>query len=201
MQELVEKLRDVPAEVVVDLQSGWLDLTIPRGMRPFDFAPCVEPDDSLEDRLLTDTPENIMRRGEIMPVPYMVGYTSIESLFMIRELLVEPEIMNIFEKNPQFYAPLSFNLSENDPRVHEVANAIRNLYFEGNPPTAEKRLEWAQFQSDAQFLFPVDRTVQFHARVTNQPIYYFKFSYDGSLNMLKRLLLLTDYPGILSRFS
>lgn len=195
MEELVEKMREVPAEKFVDLQNGWLDLTIPRGMRPFDFAPSVEPEDSLEDRLLTDTPENLMERGEIMPVPYIVGYTSIESLFMIRELLVEPTIMQLFEANPHFYAPVSFNLSAKDPRVHQVADAFRNQYFGGNAPTPDMRLQWAQYQSDGQFLFPVDRTVQYHAKVSNQPIYYFKFSFDGSLNMLKRLLLLTDYPG------
>lgn len=34
-----------------------------------------------------------------------------------------------------------------------------------------------------------------HSDRQGEPIYYYKFTFDGDLNLVKRLLLLTDYPG------
>jgi carboxylesterase type B len=194
-QDLVQQLRQVNPHRFIEVQSGWLDLAIPRGMSAFDFVPCLEPANSPEDVFISDTPENILRRGDIMRIPMIIGYTSVESLFMIRELLIEPNIMNIFMNNPHFFVPSSFNLAPTDPRVNEVMDAFVRLYFNGTYPSPQDRLPWAQFQSDAQFAFQIDRTIQFQARGSNQPIYYYKFSFDGALNMIKRLILLTDYPG------
>lgn len=193
--DLVDKLRQIPASVLVAQQDGWLDMPIPRGIVPFQFVPCVEPADSPEDILLPDTPTNIMRRGDIITVPHIMGYTSVESLFMIRELLVEPQIMQIFQQNPIFMVPPAFNITANNPMVPEIVQTFLDIYFNGSFPTETMRFQWANFMSDHHFAYGIDRTIRFHAQAMNQPIYYYKFSFDGALNMLKRLILLTDYPG------
>lgn len=193
--DLVNKLREISPEELIEHQDGWLDMKIPRGIRPFQFVPVAEPQDSPEEVLLSDTPLNLIRRGEIITVPHIMGYTSVESLFMIRELLVEPQVMQIFQQNPMFMIPPSFNIQESDPMISQIIQTFLDVYFNGTFPTEEKRFEWAQFMSDHQFAFGIDRTIRMHAKAMNQPIYYYKFSFDGALNMLKRLFLLQDYPG------
>lgn len=116
---------------------------------------------------------------------------------MIRELLFDDTVMNQFINNPHFYSPRSFNLHpvNNQAQVNEVAATVRNMYFNGQHPSPSIRFNWTQYQSDMQFNFGIDRVVRYHSDRQTQPIYYYKFSFDGSLNMVKRLLLLTDYNG------
>ena len=116
---------------------------------------------------------------------------------MIRELLVDDTVMGQFIANPHFYAPASFNLNRvtQQAQVNEVVASFRNIYFNGQNPSLALRFNWTQYQSDSHFSFSVDRTVRYHAARQSQPIYYYKFSMDGSLNMIKRLLFLSDYDG------
>lgn len=116
---------------------------------------------------------------------------------MIRELLFDTTVMSQFIANPHFYAPRSFNLHpvNNAAEVNEVAAAVRNTFFGGQHPSEAQRFQWTEYQSDMQFNFGIDRTIRYHAPRQAAPLYYYKFSFDGGLNMVKRLLLLTDYDG------
>lgn len=190
--DLVNQLRNVPFQRLVDNQGGWLDLTVPRGFTPFEFVPNVEPANSPESRFLTDTPVNIMNRGDILTMPIIIGFTSVESLFMVRENLFDSTAMGQFATNPHFYVHPSFNLVPSQTtQVNEVATTFRNMYFNGGHPTMDTRFNYSQFMSDHHFAYGIDRCVRYHARRQTQPIYYYKFDFDGSLNMIKRLLLLT----------
>lgn len=105
--------------------------------------------------------------------------------------------MDQFIRNPHFYVPQSFNLNPTtqQAQVNEVAQTFRNIYFNGQNPSQSIRYNWTQFHTDAHFAFGIDRTVRHHAARQSQPIFYYKFSMDGALNMVKRLLLLSDYNG------
>lgn len=194
-QNLVDQLRNMPAQRLVDAQAGWLDLPVPRGFSSMDWVPCVEPWNSPETRFLTDTPTNLMRSGQILRLPFIMGYMDVESLFMIRELLIDSNVFNNFINNPHFYVPQSFNLQPGSAASNEVATAFRNQYFNGQHPSNAIRFNWTQYCSDHHFGFGIDRTIRYHAAAQSQPAYYYKFSYDGSLNMVKRLLLLSAEPG------
>lgn len=41
----------------------------------------------------------------------------------------------------------------------------------------------------------IDQTANIHAKIQDEPVYYYKFSFTGSLNLVKQLLLLQNYPG------
>lgn len=196
-QNLVDQLRNVPFQRIVDAQGGWTDLPVPRGFSAMEYVPSVEGTGGPDIRFLTDTPINLMRRGQILQVPAIIGYVDVESLFMIRELLIDNTVMDQFIANPSFYVPLSFNLNtaQHSAQINEVATTFRNMYFNGAHPSQAIRFNWTQMFSDHHFNFGVDRTVRYHSTRQTQPIFYYKFSFDGSLNMIKRLLLLTGYDG------
>lgn len=105
--------------------------------------------------------------------------------------------MDQFIANPHYYSPKSFDLNPatNQAEINEVAAMVRNTYFNGQHPSQAIRFNWTQYYSDMHFAFGIDRTVRYHAALQTQPIFYYKFSMDGGLNMVKRLLLLTDYDG------
>lgn len=199
-QDLVNQLRNVPAMSLVDNQGGWLDLPVPRGYTAFEWVPNVEPENSPEYRFLTADPVTLMNRGQILTMPFIIGYTSVESLFMARESLFDDTVPAQFMANPHYYASPTFNLvpGVHTSQINEVALAMRNYYFQGGHVSNEPgtpRFNYSLYMSDHHFSYGVDRTIRYHARRQSQPIYYYKFGFDGSLNMIKRLLLLTDYPG------
>lgn len=76
-QNLVDQLRNVPMQRLVDLQRGWLDLTVPRGFSSMDWVPCVEPAGVPEARLLTADPVTLMRNGQFMQIPAIIGYMDV----------------------------------------------------------------------------------------------------------------------------
>lgn len=198
-QDLVNQLRTIPPATLVENQGGWLDLPIPRGYTAFEWVPNVEPENSPEYRFLTADPVTLMNRGQVLQMPFIIGYTSVESLFMIREqfLLPEPDVFALFPQNPHFYSHPTFNLSPgvHDSQINEVAAAMRNQYFAGGHPTQANAWNYSVYMTDNHFSYGVDRTVRYHVRRQSQPIYYYKFGFDGSLNMIKRLLLLTNFEG------
>lgn len=76
-QNLVDQLRARPFQQVVDAQGGWLDLPVPRGFSSFEFVPCVEPVGAPEQRFLTADPATLMRTGNFLQIPAIIGYTSV----------------------------------------------------------------------------------------------------------------------------
>jgi hypothetical protein len=58
--------------------------------------------------------------------------------------------------------------------------------------------EWAQFQSDSIFNYGIDRTVRYHANKSS-PVYFYQFSKQGTLNIIKQQNLLNDLfdPGVM----
>lgn len=77
MQNLIDQLRATPFQRIVDVQNGWLDLEVPRGFSAFDWVPCVEVAGSPEARFLTDDPVTLMRRGQFLQLPAIIGYTDV----------------------------------------------------------------------------------------------------------------------------
>lgn len=139
-QDLVTQLRNLPMETIMMQQQGLMDMTVPRGFQTFAWVPSVEPVNSPETRFLIDTPVNLMNRGQILTMPMIVGYTDVESLFMIRETLIDNTVFDQFIANPHFYVPQSYNLHPvaNAAQVNEVATTFRNMYLGGQHPSAGK---------------------------------------------------------------
>lgn len=81
MQNLVDQLRNVPFQRLVDVQRGWTELTVPRGFSAMDWVPCIESWDSPEARFLTADPATLMRSGNFLQIPAIIGYTDVRNCF------------------------------------------------------------------------------------------------------------------------
>lgn len=136
-QDLLVQLRNLPMETIMMQQNGLMDMAVPRGFQSFAWVPSVEPINSPEYRFLVDTPVNLMNRGQILTMPFIIGYTDIESLFMIRETLIDDTVFDQFAVNPHFYVPQSYNLNpvQNVAQINEVATTFRDMYLGGAHPS------------------------------------------------------------------
>jgi carboxylesterase type B len=76
-QDLINQLRSLPFDTIMRQQGGLMTMEVPRGFQSFAWVPNVEPPNSPEYRFLVDTPVNLMNRGDIMSVPFIIGYTSV----------------------------------------------------------------------------------------------------------------------------
>jgi hypothetical protein len=114
--------------------------------------------------------------------------------------LLDPLLFSAYLFNPNNYVPYSFKLnpSTQQAQINEVATKFKQMYFYGLEPSALLMNEWAQFQSDSIFSYGVDRTVRYHA-AKSSPVYFYQFSKQGTLNIIKQQNLLNDIfdPGVM----
>ncbi|EDS26820.1 cholinesterase [Culex quinquefasciatus] len=193
--ELTRLLRYTPIAEFVALQRGITDIPIPRGFKPFEYVPSAEPVNSPEPTFITQRPIEILLSGAYNHVPIMFGHTNAESLFMVREHAVDSTVWNEFTRNPGFFVPHFWNIPAGTSEASAVSQAFRNFYWQDRPLGPAINLEWTTFHTDQQFIYAIDKTVRLTADRSPQSTYYYQFSFDGDLNLIKRLLLLTDFPG------
>ncbi|XP_053683385.1 juvenile hormone esterase-like [Sabethes cyaneus] len=194
-EELTRLLRYTPISDFIDLQRGLTDIPIPRGFKPFEYVPSAEPVNSPEPTFITQRPIEILHSGSFNHVPFMIGYTSIESLFMVREHFLDSTVWNEFTRNPGFFVPHFWNIPAGTTEANAVSQAFRDFYWQDRALGPDIMLEWCKFHTDQQFIYAVDKSTRLTAAANSQPTFYYQFSFDGDLNLIKRLLLLTDFPG------
>lgn len=51
-----------------------------RGLRQFPFVPCVEPKGGRGERFLTEHPRILLQRGQVAPVPIIMGLNDSEGM-------------------------------------------------------------------------------------------------------------------------
>lgn len=193
--DLVNQLRNVSFQTIKAAENGLFSMDQPLGLRGFDFVPSLEPEDSIEERFLTETPIDLMIKGEFHQVPLIMGFTNNEGLMMIRQTEIDNQVFERFNENDSNYVPMSYNLESNSSDNSEVAEAFRELYFDGENASANNMPGWAKYNTDHQFQFPIDRTIKYFMANQSHPIYYYTFEVEGSFNILKRILFLQRYEG------
>ena len=189
-QDTVEQLRKVS---VLRLLSALPEFETPN-FHELEFMPSLDPINSLEPRVLTAPIEYLVRFGRINSVPFLIGFNSAEMLPAINSIRDDPTILERFNQNPNLLVPLEWNIQPNSPQALEVIAAFRNLYFGGAQIiTQDMALQWSDYVSDREFIFGISKMARLHR--ARQNVYYFRFSYKGSLSFAQRTAGLTEYPG------
>lgn len=193
-EDLISQLRQVSMERMMSAAGNDMAQNPPLFLVQYPFVPTVDAVGSLEPRILTGTPVQMLRGGLINRIPYLLGFNSVESLNSIAHIRDDPTILERFNQNPNLLIPREWNIEPNTQTASQMITAIRNTYFGGRlTVTPDMEWEWSNFVSDREFILGVSRAANWH--VNFQPTYYFKFSYSGSLNLLKIALRLGEFPG------
>jgi bile salt-stimulated lipase len=196
-EDMMQQLRSVSYKDIIKHDRGIDNQDDPMGSVPFDFVITVEPEDSIDERFVTEPPESTLLRGEFRRVPTLVGSMSKEGLFNLVKTMIDPTFLAQYNVHPEYFVPLSYNIPKNDTNsITEVADVVKNIYFHNRKLSSETKDEFATFITDSGFKFGVDRAVKFMASTSApQPIYYYEFTYDGALNMIKTIMFLKSYSG------
>lgn len=83
-----------------------------------------------------------MQAGAFNQVPYITGYTSAESLVMIRELLLDPSVLDTVNADPELKVPFWWNITRGSAPSVAIANEISNFYWNGAQLTNDIRELW-----------------------------------------------------------
>lgn len=115
-------------------------------MTIFDFSPSLDPPDvSDEEAFLPQKPLDIVLNGSFYHVPYITGFNSDESLFMMQEYLIDSNIFNTINENPFLLAPTKiWNLKRYSTEVEQIAEEVRKFYFKNSKISYALRYEYSQ---------------------------------------------------------
>lgn len=137
-----------------------------------------------------------MESGGFNHVPYITGFTSAEALFYIRELILNPTIFPQINEDPEVLVPFWWNIPRGSAASLSIADKIRNFYWVGVELTAEHRGHWTRYVTDSMFVHGIDKTALLHSARQSEPVYLYMFSFVGSLNLMRNMLLIpSDYEG------
>lgn len=159
------------------------------------FSPTVDPADSEEEIFISQTPYEILSSGIFYKVPIMLGFTDNEALSYVAPGVVgQPEVDDV-NANNHLFIPHTWNVEHDSVAQDEIVEILRDYYLDGLEVSLERRNDLAWLATDQQFSFPIDLAVRFHATQQEEEIYYYTFSMDGSLNFIKLLSDVLEYPG------
>lgn len=156
------------------------------------FVPCIEKKIHKVKPFLPDSPYNLITKGKYNKVPMIIGFNDAEGLFFTGK-----ENDTTLAKI-DFYKALPRDLTfPSDEEKMRTANKLNELYMAGDKITKEKSslLKLSRFEGDSAIIYPALATIDLFQKSLNQPMYAYKFSYDGLLNFAKIMFGFRGTPG------
>ncbi|XP_072929533.1 esterase E4-like [Epargyreus clarus] len=145
----------------------------------FGYTPCIENVHEGIEPFLTESPLDILKRGDFNKIPILTGFSNMEGISRTIKFGEWRERMT--EDFSDFIpADLKFNSEETK---QAFIKEVKQRYFNGQEVNHEKLQGYINYFSDAMFKYSIMKSLKLHAAVTTKPIYFYEFSYVGKLNM------------------
>ncbi|XP_026726284.1 uncharacterized protein LOC113492805 [Trichoplusia ni] len=154
------------------LEAITSDTFIDRPDSTFLFGPCVERETESE-AFLTESPLSILQKGSYKKLPILYGFANMEGLFRMNFFNDWKTQMN--EKFSDFLpADLTF---ESEAQKEEVANKIKEFFFEDKPISTDNALGYVDYFTDVIFAYPMLWAVKYYVEAGNNEIYLYEYSF------------------------
>uniref|UniRef100_A0A8D8NKS9 Carboxylic ester hydrolase n=3 Tax=Culex pipiens TaxID=7175 RepID=A0A8D8NKS9_CULPI len=162
-----------------------------RGL-PMPFKPVLE-SASATDAIVTKLPTEVMKTpNSIESIPVMMGVNNGEGIIMLLDAVKK---LDLYDNDMARLIPRSVNVNPATKASNDLGEEIKKFYFGDKPVCKETLPQLADLMSDYHFAIFANTCAELHARYQHQsPLYYYNFSFDGELNMYKKLLNL-KVPG------
>ncbi|XP_055610912.1 esterase B1-like isoform X2 [Uranotaenia lowii] len=191
-EELFEALMTAPTASLVGLVLGTFtpDERI-RGL-PMPFKPVVE-EPNAENAIVTQPPiESLKQPNSLGSMPLMMGNNNREGTIM---LLDAKKKLELYDNDMARLIPRTVNVNPGTKTSTELGEEIKKFYFGDKNVSKHTLPQFADLMTDYHFGILANTCAELHSRYQHQsPLYYYNFSFDGDLNMYKKLLQL-DVPG------
>ncbi|PSN48049.1 hypothetical protein C0J52_09112 [Blattella germanica] len=178
-EELVHFLEQVPVKELLEAVEKALGAD---GVHPLPmmFTPTIEEDGGSQECFLSDTPTNLISEGKFNHVPLMIGYTTEEGIFVLKDPLQNPEWFESL--NEKFHVLVANILHiDDEAKAKELAAKIKPFYFGDKRICKDTYQEYSDFISDVWFHYGIHRVVKEQTLTLEAPLYLYRFAYDGKL--------------------
>ncbi|CAG0919920.1 unnamed protein product [Notodromas monacha] len=174
---LVACLKEQPAEEIIKVQKK---MTGSSGSA-FHFVPVVD------KHVLPDTPEILISKRKVQPVPWLTGRVRDEGLMgFTEEILFSPENLKKVDANWISYCPSLLEFQELDSeRAAKRCAAIREFYFRERPIDYDSTYDFLEMIGDRWFELPYAFSITFHSMIATT--FGYKFNYQGSFAPINTL--------------
>ncbi|XP_044018738.1 esterase FE4-like [Aphidius gifuensis] len=147
------------------------------------WTPVIEPELPGVERFLTGQPADLIRAGKFHQVPVIVGITLDEFGSVVTPLVEQAEMGNnkLFDDlnaNWTKLAPILFWYERNTQRSNDISSSFKKFYFNDEPIGLSNWKSLANVFGDAVG-FQAHRFVNLISQYSSQPVYYYKFTYQG----------------------
>lgn len=161
--DVLEFLSTTPVKDIVEMNTkiNSLNLIFQRGFLA--FAPVVETEFPGVEAVLTEPYIDIITSGKVAKIPIMIGLTTLEC---VAEKIDVPKM-------------IASQLNVDPGDVKEIESQVRDLYFK----ESEGLQESSKLLSDLLMNHATHRFITNLVKVSDQPIFYYKFDYVGELNL------------------
>ncbi|XP_041973805.1 cholinesterase 1-like [Aricia agestis] len=141
-------------------------------------SPCVERNIGVE-MFLTESPYDILKKGDYEKLPMLYGFTNMEGLMRIffNRGLVVPDL-EYMNKNFSSYLPANLQF-KNEKERNEVMERIKTHYF-GTVVDEEDILDYVDYFSDGFFVQPTLMSVKLQVEAGNDQIYLYEYSFTDA---------------------
>lgn len=162
-----------------------------RGL-PMPFKPVVESENAT-DAIVTKAPIEVMKTpNSVTNIPLMLGINNREGTIMLMDAIKKLEL---YDNDMARLIPRTVNVNPGTVASNELGEEIKQFYFGDKNVCKETLPQLADVMSDYHFGILANACAELHSRYQHQsPLFYYNFSFDGMLNMYKRLLQL-KIPG------
>ncbi|XP_041986521.1 juvenile hormone esterase-like isoform X2 [Aricia agestis] len=176
-KDIHEFLLKAPAEELVDV-SRKVTAEFKKDRLFPGFTPTIEKDLGTGDAFLTELPYKLLKAGKFHRVPVIKGFCNKEGYLTC---FIQPEAMLDVIKNKQFHKHFAFDIEEEDRK--KLCAELQHAYVasEANPNKIGE-----DFFGDLDFIAGIWISGRIMADLGN-PVYFYELSYDGNINLLKRL--------------
>ncbi|XP_072397494.1 juvenile hormone esterase-like isoform X2 [Diabrotica undecimpunctata] len=179
-KELLNSLRDMAVQELYDQQNQYLkskNLMVDFGL----ITPVVEKPNPTA--FITEKPIDIIHSGNYNDVPVIIGYNDAEGLLLefleslgMKEAKVEEDLAI------EQMLPCETNLTDTQ-HVKRLVEKLRHFYRPETDPVGRINL-----LTDALFAAGVITSAKNQAKVSKNPVYFYRFTLEGGLNMLKKMV-------------
>ncbi|CAH0406087.1 unnamed protein product [Chilo suppressalis] len=167
---LTDFYKNLPYEVLLQ-DFGYLTRKDSSGV----FVVCVERDIG-QERFLEDAPLNILRNKTQKILPMFYGFASLEGAWRYNMFDVWSAPMN---NNFSDFLPADLRF-ENETQREEVAERVKDFYFENKAVGNDTLLPYINYFSDVIFVQNILQSARLHVAAGNDQVYLYQYSFNRS---------------------
>ncbi|VVC98113.1 unnamed protein product [Leptidea sinapis] len=184
-EELLKFLRSVPTERLVNVNPCILatEEYINNPLKLFHFIPVTEKHLG-QEAFLAQTPDEILKEGNINDVEVMIGYTSNEGLITFMDI---EYYMSKYKTLDEVYVPRKILYQGTPSKILKVAQMIKQRFFDGNKANDNKMKEFIQYASETALLCGIHKFIDLLRNVAKSNIYMYRFSPVSERNVFGNL--------------